>query len=188
MNLEIVTASFINHCKGKGLSEHTLRAYKQDLEDYNTWIITNNSVDPYCKDSISGWMLFMQIKEMAPASIRRRIACLKVLFRWLDEDGKIKNNPFYRFRATVSIPRRLPRNLKAQELRKLLSSPEGSQTNQFSREEFPKNTLKLAIELLFVTGIRVGELCSIKITDIDLEDERITIKGKGNRERELFLL
>ncbi|MBF0383480.1 MAG: tyrosine-type recombinase/integrase [Magnetococcales bacterium] len=188
MNLETITTGFVNHCQGKGLSEHTLRAYKQDLADYQKWIIINKPEDPYSKDSISGWMLFLQTKGMAPSSIRRRIACLKVLFRWLDEDGKINNNPFYRFRATVTIPRRLPRNLKAEELKKLLRSPVENQTENFSRSDLPKHTLKLAIELLFVTGIRVGELCSIDVTDIDFGEERITIKGKGNRERIVFIV
>ena len=187
MDLENVEVGFINHCQGKGLSEHTLRAYKQDLGAYRDWLAgCAGVVDAYCKEAVAGWMLYLQQQGMAPASIRRRIACLKVLFRWLDEDGRLENNPFYKFRATVSVPRRLPRNLNPEELIKIfrVSAP----MKNFSRSQFPQYTLKLAVELLFTTGVRVGELCSIRLGDIDLSEETITIKGKGNRERVVFLV
>ncbi len=187
MNLQEVTAQFLDYCQGKGLSDHTLRAYRQDLTHYQEWAAKKEDLDPFGKASITGWMLHQQKQGMAPASIRRRVACLKVLFRWLDEDLEDFVNPFHKLRATVQIPKRLPRNLKADELKKLLNPPDEPGPT-VSRTDFPRLTLKLAIEILFTTGIRVGELCTITLPDINLPEETIAIKGKGNRERIVFLV
>ncbi|MBF0172636.1 MAG: tyrosine-type recombinase/integrase [Magnetococcales bacterium] len=187
MNLEVLSLGFISYCQEKGLSPHSLRAYKQDLKGFLTWLESHDGVDPFNRETISEWILQLRGKKMAPASIRRKIAFLKVMYRWLHENGKIALNPFHLFRTTINVPRRLPRHLRTDELRMLLQNP-SSGSPLVSIKDFPQVTLKLAVELMFATGVRIGELCSIKVSDINLLEEKISIRGKGNRERIVFIV
>jgi site-specific recombinase XerD len=180
-----VKTAFLQHSRTKGLSDHTLRAYRQDLTDFQHWGLRHRCQDMFVKEAISGWMADMRERQLAATSIKRRVACLKVLFRWLEENGDLTQNPFHRFRATVQLPRRLPRNLTHAELKSLFAS---APVFAADNEGFARQTLHLALELLFTTGIRVGELCSIRLEDIDLLAGTIKINGKGNRERRVFLV
>lgn len=185
MHLQIISNEFLDHCKHKDLSNYTLRAYRQDLNDFNKWTARSDTENWVSKDSITNWMTDMRNRGLAPATVKRRIACLKVLCRWLEDEERIPNNPFHRLRATVRLARRLPRNLTHAELKSLLGT---NDVLDEGRPNFQANTLTLALELLFTTGIRIGELCSIHLNDIDLGSGIILIKGKGNRERRVFLV
>jgi len=182
MILNTITNDFIEHCRTKSLSEHTFRAYRQDLNDFQRWVARSAAENPFSKDAITGWMMDMRDRGQAPASIKRRIACVKVLCRWLEDEERLDDNPFHKMRATVRLPRRLPRNLKRDELQALFGP------RWCGSDGFRSATLSLALELLFTTGVRVGELCQIRIQDIDLGAGSIAIKGKGNRERRVFLV
>ena len=182
MTLNLITTDFIEHCRTKSLSEHTYRAYRQDLNDFQRWASQHNAENPFTKDAITAWMMDMRDRGQAPASIKRRVACIKVLCRWLEDEERLDDNPFHKMRATVRLPRRLPRNLNRDELQALFG-PRWRNNNGFRAA-----TLSLALELLFTTGVRVGELCQIRIQDIDLGSGTIAIKGKGNRERRVFLV
>ncbi|MBF0371489.1 MAG: tyrosine-type recombinase/integrase, partial [Magnetococcales bacterium] len=184
--LNILINNFLEHCNSKGLSSHSYKAYWKDLTDFHVWARNENFANIFTTNSISGWLINIQKKGLSPASVKRKLATLKVFFRWLEENGHIEENPFHKFRPTITIPKRLPRNLTPDELRRLLGSSRGPLL-RFSSSRFPKITLQLATELLFTTGIRVGELCSILLTDMDLASGNIAIKGKGNRERLVFL-
>jgi len=185
MHLQTISIEFLEHCKSKDLSNYTLRAYRQDLGDFQKWVARCNATDWLSKENITEWIADMRKRNLAPATIKRRLACLKVICRWLEDEERISNSPFHRLRATVRLPRRLPRNLNLEELTALFG------THEFhgqGKPKFQEETLNLALELLFMTGIRVGELCSIQLHDIDFNSGVITIKGKGNRERRVFLV
>ena len=185
MFLNTITIEFLDHCRTKDLSDHTLRAYRQDLNDFQKWSAREKPINWFSKETIIAWMADMRERNLAPASIKRRIACLKVICRWLEDEERISDSPFHRLRATVRLPRRLPRNLSQDELMSLF----GARDVLGGKEpEFRAATLSLALEILFTTGIRVGELCSIQLNDLDLNDGVITIQGKGNRERRVFLV
>ncbi|MBL4692768.1 MAG: tyrosine-type recombinase/integrase [Magnetovibrio sp.] len=182
VNLTEISDEFIEYCRAKNLSEHTLRAYRQDLNDFLIWGGKCAHQNPFAKDTMMGWMMDMRERGLGPASIKRRIACLKVLCRWLEEDERIEDNPFHKFRANVRLPRRLPRNLYHEELKVLFGSRSVEGHEHFGA------TMSLILELLFTTGIRVGELCQVRIHDINLGGNSIAIQGKGNRERRVFLV
>jgi len=182
MNLKEISDDFVEYCQAKNLSEHTLRAYRQDLNDFQAWGKTYAEQNPFAKEVMMGWMMDMRERGLGPASIKRRIACLKVLCRWLEENERIEENPFHKFRANVRLPRRLPRNLSHEELKVLF----GSRT--VGNHEPRRATMSLILELLFTTGIRVGELCQIRVQDVNLGGNSIVIQGKGNRERRVFLV
>lgn len=182
MNLKTASTNFLDHCRTKGLSPHTLRAYQQDLQHFRNWA---GKKEWSSRDAIIGWMSAMQTNKSAPTTIKRRIACLKVMFRWLEEHEYLTGNPFHKIRTTIQLPRRLPRDLNRNELKVLFGNPLNIMING---NDLKKQTLFLALEILFATGVRIGELCAITLNDPDLDGGTIRIKGKGNRERRVFLI
>ena len=185
MDFQCVTEEFFDHCARKGLSDHTLRAYRQDLRDFRTWLTRAGELEPLHRDTIVEWIADLRQRELAPASIRRRLACLKVLCRWLEDEERIEQSPFHRLRTPIQIPKRLPRNLSPQELKSLFD--QAARPDRAASPDIQHATARLALELMFGTGIRVGELCAIRLDDLDPERGSIRIAGKGNRERRVFL-
>ena len=184
MNLTTAFDNFLKHCERQGLSHHTCRAYSSDLNDFQKWFhgAEKAKMD---KVAIGLWISDMRKRGLGPATIRRRVACLKVTCRWLAEEGLLPTNPFHHLRTRIRIPKTLPKALNHSELEALL--------RQASREAddalgLSKLTIWLAVEMLFATGIRVSELCGIRLKDLDLENGTIRIHGKGNRERFVYLV
>ncbi len=191
MNLSSVIDDFLAAGRARGLSDHTLRAYRQDLTAFSRWVTQADPEPIFGKDAVLEWITALRAEGYAAATIKRRLACLKVLCRWLEDEGRLTANPFHRLRAPIRLPHRLPRNLKADEISALLTrAPQeasvGSAAEDTDNEAAA--TLSLALELLFTTGLRVGELCSIRLGDIDWTTGSIAIRGKGNRERHVFLV
>jgi len=178
-----ITSEFINHCSRKGLSEHSLRAYEQDLKQLYVWLGDDDGALGLTKTAIEAWVGNMQEQNLAASTVKRRMACLKVFMRWMEQEGIIEFNPFHKIQIQIKIPRRLPRNLNTSELKQIVKSPV-----LLSNKDFPKFTIRLATEIMFLTGVRVGEVAAIRLPDIDLNSGTILIKGKGNRERRVFIV
>ena len=185
MELQEVIKEYLAHCRLKELADRTLRAYRQDLKDFHSWFDRHEAEQPFEKKTVLAWLENMRLRKLSPASIKRRIACLRTMFRWLEDEGRLENNPFHKLHGLVKLPRRLPRNLTVDELHAIF---EGSDLRGGRRDEVEFATFALALELLLATGIRVGELCKIRLEDIDLAGGVIRIRGKGNRERSVFVV
>jgi site-specific recombinase XerD len=185
MDFSRLRDEFLRHCQIKNLSPHTMRAYKQDLNDFAAWLAQHDGANAFSKDTVAGWLSAMRERGLSPASIKRRVACLKVLCRWLEESAGLETSPFRGWRTNIRMRKRLPKNLSRTELKAVLGL---SRKDPFAVLGFNAATLKLALELLFCTAIRVGELCSITLASIDLAHGTIAINGKGNRERQVFLV
>ena len=177
---------FLDHCRGKGLSVHSLKAYRQDLDDYALWLRRARRMDAFTKEAISEWVLALQEREMAPASIKRRVACLKVMCRWLEDEEVIESSPFHRMRLSIRLPRQLPKNIKRAELKALFAAVRRASSDGPKRMTWL--TVRLGMELMFTTGVRVSELCAIELDDIDFSEGSIAIRGKGNRERRVYFV
>ena len=186
MNFSQISNDFLHQCRTKGLSDHTLRAYGQDLNDFKAWTRRAACADFMDAGAIVAWLSDMRERGLAPASIKRRLACLRVMAGWLESDERIAVSPFHRLKPRISLPRRLPRNLTRVELRDLLAS--ARRESEARPADLPRAVLRLALESLFATGIRVGELCTIRLRDMDLVGGTVRIRGKGNRERCVFLV
>lgn len=175
---------YLKNCHSRGLSNHTYRAYSCDLAHFKLWM-SREKVTNIDKNVLENWISSMQILKFAPSTIKRRIACLKAVFMWLEEEGLIVENPFQKFRTKVRLPKRLPKALSHFEMRTILKQArlEADKGNNISRL-----TLWLSLEILFGTGVRIAELCDISLYDFDLETGGILINGKGNRERLVYIV
>lgn len=174
---------FLDHCRiGKRLSPNTLRAYQTDFAEFSAFIGGAKAVADIDRDSLRRFARkLFDVDGLKETSAKRRMASLKVMFRWLERDEVIPLSPFHRLDLSIRLPHRLPRNLAVNEMRALLRVCDGLNGGHTAQ------MLRFIIVCLFSTGIRVGELVSITIDDLDHNDGSIRVKGKGNRERRVFL-
>lgn len=201
--MKIATAceEFLSHCRvGKNLSEHTQRAYRIDLKEFSGFCPQDATIGDCDRHLLRNYLTYLfDQKKLKETSIKRRMACLKAMFHWLESEELLASNPFHKFKAPIKLPKRLPRSLAAHELRSLLKAPctalgipspgelEKIAKDGLSRRQFNHATCLLALEVLFYTGMRIGELTQITLQDVDLQDSIIKITGKGNRERRVFI-
>lgn len=183
----------------KQLSSHTIRAYQLDLEVFVSLIGRNKEIELIDRSILNQFVDHLFTKGLSQATVKRKLACLKSFFKWLENEEAIRDSPFRRFELKIRLPQKLPRNLSSQELNRLLISARKNlrlskhasyiedDFSQLTKTNINDLTTLLSIELLFTTGIRVSELTSIALSDIYLTELFIHIKGKGQRERRVFI-
>jgi site-specific recombinase XerD len=181
MELGEASEAFVRYCESvRKLSAHTVRAYRLDLQHLASFVGVRADVSACSRSTLHGYVehLFtvVQLKE---ASVRRHVASARALFRWLEEERFLDEDPFQRTRIRIRLPKRLPRILTREELAAVLRSSSGA--------TFAGTTAHVAAELLFATGIRVAELVALHDSDIDLPSAVITITGKGDRQRRVYI-
>ena len=169
-----------------GMSENTLRAYSCDAKSFTIWLYPKKKSSAVLNDkTLSKWQIFMHSEGKAPKTIKRRFAALRAIFNWLKANKYVKRNPFSEYKLSISISKQLPRNLQSSEMLKILNAAK-SLADQ--RGWLTDISVWLGLEILYATGLRISELCNITISDWDEATGRIKIKGKGSRERVVFIV
>lgn len=190
MTFDEAARAFLHHCRvSKSLSVHTLKAYAQDLAEARAYAGDDRPLAWWDRHSLRAYAAhLLDARGLKETSVKRRMACLRALFRWLELEEVIDVSPFHRLALTIRPPRRLPRDLSRAEIRALLAAPpcrplaDGGDSSDFSRL-----TTRLAVLLMLATGMRVGELTAVRLPDLRAEDGTIRIFGKGARERRVFV-
>lgn len=182
MDLNKLTQQFLKNCRRKELSIYTIRAYKNDLNKFKDYYL--NQANELSPPLILSWMDDLQIKDLSATSRKRHMATLRVFCQWLEEQEHIKRSPFNDLKIKIRTPKKLPRNIQKNILKKIFS--ELNKIDNSCLLEF--HTLRIALELLISTGMRIGELCNIKINDLDINAGALRVTGKGARERTVFIL
>ncbi len=180
--LDSAVVDFIAHCRhAKALSPHTVRAYTQDLADFSSFAPQGRSISKASDSDVEQYLQGLNRRGLSPATIKRRLGCLKVFFQWLASTKTISCNPLEQFKLTIKQVRRLPRAISRKELRELVHV--ASNANKVT----PSGATDLGILLMATTGIRVAELVGLRLDDIDTIDGQVLIHGKGSRERTVFV-
>lgn len=181
MTLGEACDAFLRYCEGvRKLSGHTVRAYRLDLRGLEKFAGTTTDIGTMDRATLHGYVEQMfSVHQLKEASVRRHLAAARSLFRWLEEEGLLDEDPFHRTRIRIKLPKRLPRILSRDELGSLLRSARV--------HSFADFTAQVAAEILFATGIRVAELVALRDDDIDPVSGAITITGKGDRQRRVFI-
>jgi site-specific recombinase XerD len=173
--------AFIRVCEAvRKLSPHTIRAYELDLCRFEQFVSPETHVHECDRTVLHRYVewLFSEFRLKETSAVRH-IASLRSLFRWLEDDGLVVESPFRRARIQIRLPKRLPRILSRAELRSLLSAR--------CQGDFGSLITQVVVELLFGTGIRVAELAALRTEDVDLPAAVITIVGKGDRQRRVYI-
>ena len=184
-NLQTHIDEYLNYCETqKRLDAKTLKSYKIDLTQFISEIVTENIVD------ITPTMLETFIANLhtkhKPKTVKRKIASVKALFHYFEYRDLIEKNPFnkiqIKFREATTLPKIIPLNY-IEVILSTIYDYKGSAKTKFQQ----RNALRdvAVIELLFATGMRISELCSLGINDINLDNGTILIFGKGSKERML---
>ncbi len=186
MNQLIVqTNRYLEYCQSqKRLDSKTLKAYRIDLQQFTKQFPSADILDitpTILENYIAG--LHQKYK---PKTVKRKIATLKALFHYLEYREIIERNPFTRLQIRFREPVILPKTIPLHTVETFLSIIY-KQREQASSIYQQKNALRDAavIELLFATGIRISELCSLGVNDINLFDGTVLIYGKGSKERRI---
>ena len=186
---------FLTACRyAKSLSQNTVAAYAQDLNDFRCFHAIGNTEQAVTGGDILNYVRFLrEERRKSPATAKRRVACLKAFFRWAKQEGAVESSPFDEVTITVRVPKRLPRALSRGEVQKIttaLARPPGASRRGRTPRVDPRSQRSatyLALCLMLSTGMRVGELTAIRLTDIDPDFSAIRLRGKGARDRIVFV-
>ena len=163
-----------------GYSEHTVRAYRRDLESFVGYAVRSGAEDLSESDIelMRGWLWERQQRGLAATTLSRNVATLKSFGAWLERSRLVPGNPASRLRAPKA-PRELPRVLTDEQMRRILDRV-GGRTDAERPETFRDHAV---LELLYATGIRVSELCSLTVAGLDRRERTVRVLGKGGKER-----
>jgi site-specific recombinase XerD len=184
-----VSQGFLGHCRvAKGLSEHTLRAYSGDLADFMVHIGHAVPVSRIDRDQVRDYARsLLEARGLKATTLRRRIATLKALFHWMEIEELISTNIFRRLDFSIRLPRRLPRALAPDEIRSLLDVARREAASHAAGDQFRSQLIHFVVLILTVTGLRINELLAVRLDDVARADGGIRVRGKGNRERRVYV-
>ena len=160
------------------LSANTVAAYRRDVRDFVVWAERAGATGPSEIDHLvlRRYLSFLTTRRMAKRSIARKAAALRRYFGWLVHTGAVAGDPSRRLTAPGGDGR-LPHVLKSEELDTLLA--EGPDDGPIGWRD------RAVLELLYGSGLRVGELCGLRPADVDLVRGRLLVWGKGAKQRQL---
>ncbi|MBR1865293.1 MAG: tyrosine-type recombinase/integrase [Lachnospiraceae bacterium] len=186
-NLQQHQNNYLDYCRNqKRLDSKTLKAYRIDLTQFVSCIPVNDIAE-ITPDILEHYIAGLH-ETYRPKTVKRKIASVKAFFHYLEYKGHIDRNPFHRleikFREPVILPKTIPLHTVEIFLSTIYSCRRDAKTSYQRR-----NALRDAavIEMLFATGMRISELCSLKVDDVNLYDRSILIYGKGSKERKIQL-
>ena len=176
---------YLEYCaRQKRLDSKTLKAYRIDLTQFITHFPSAN-VQTISPNQLEEYIASLH-QSFKPKTAKRKIASLKAFFHYLEYKEIIEHNPFSKIQIKFREPIILPKTIPLYTVESLLLTMYKQYAD--APTEYRKKTCLrdiAVIELLFSTGIRISELCSLKANDIDLYEKTLLIYGKGSKERRL---
>lgn len=195
---EILVEEFARHLSAeRNLSEHTVRAYAGDAAELLRHARTASGAETGLEGLLTlpvlrSWLASLSTSGQARSSLARRAASARALSRWLYRTERLPTDPGARLQA-AKRGQRLPGVLRQEQARSALT--EAAKVVENGVAESGSEELKIApgdpilvrdralLELLYATGVRVGELCSLDVDEIDRDRRTIRVLGKGGKER-----
>ena len=175
-------AEYIEYCEyRKRLDQKTLKAYRIDLKQYADYL--QNISEFYFKDNLDKYITHLH-KQYKPKTVKRKIASLKAFFHYMEYKEILSENPFTKLDIRFREAKLLPKTIPFHSLQTFLSTLYQQKAQATSTYQLRCCIRDIAvIELLFATGIRISELCSLRPSDMDFVSNNILIYGKGAKER-----
>ena len=159
------------------LSPHTVDAYRADLVGLATFLGRQGSgLDRASHGDLRRWLAQLGALGYERSSVARKAASVRGLYRYAHRRRLVPSNPATLL-ASPKVPKRLPSVLKKREAAELVEAPLGD--DPWAVRD------RAVLELLYSSGLRVAELCSLDRDDLDLDRGRVRARGKGGREREV---
>ncbi len=177
-NFENALDLYLGHLRvERNLADNTLMAYGRDLAAFTAWLAGQNVAgwEAVERRHLMAYLLELAApKRLSPRSRARAISAIRAFFRFLEEEKLVRSNPAHNF-ETPKLPRSLPKALSAEEIRLLVEAPE---------TDTPLGLRNRAMfELMYSAGLRVSELLALNLSQCNLEDAFLRVRGKGDKER-----
>jgi len=177
-------SKYLAELERRGASKHTLRNYGSDLDQFLDYFEPPGEIAPEIEQLdlplMREWLASLYDQGLTVISVRRKIAAVRSMFKFLLREGLLQKNVATRLR-TPKTRQRLPDVMSAEKTNNLLDAVEAGEP-----VEKPSKERDIAfLELLYGCGIRVSELIGIDLEDIDLGEGWLRVRGKGNKERQV---
>jgi integrase/recombinase XerD len=156
-----------------GLSANTLQSYRRDLTQFATWLAGKPLLAVEQMD-LQNYMSARYGERASPRSTARQLSALKRFYRLALRDGRVAIDPTLKI-DTPKLPRSLPKSMSEAEVEALLAAPVGDDAMAVRD--------RAMLELLYATGLRVSELVSISLRQVNLDMGVVQVVGKGSKER-----
>jgi integrase/recombinase XerC len=181
--MEKLIEQFLEHLRyERNVSSHTLRNYASDLEQFLDFLAPVKSAGQRTLPEISAidhltireWLASLHAAQKKKASIARKLAALRTFFQFLVREGMLELNPA----KLVSTPRqekKLPKHLSIDEAIRFIESPD-PETDLGKRD-------RAMLELMYATGVRVAELTTLNLADVDFSNQLVRVTGKRRKQR-----
>jgi integrase/recombinase XerD len=200
---EFLTGYFSTHDR----SQKTKRAYCSDLAQFQSFVGADLGLLAFSGAVIEQWAAHLKQEGYSPASMRRKMAILKVFCAYWVRKGVLPESPFWRVKLSLGRIEQLPRSLTKREMRKLLAQARRDYYAVFTAEENRLEASPIAtasaissqegyrairdlalVDLLFATGMRVGEVSALDVRDYLVREKMFKVQGKGGRDRLAFVV
>jgi integrase/recombinase XerD len=175
--------SFMNYLTvEKGFSPNTVAAYRNDLYQLASFVEEEAakrgkmvSWANFGKEEMLSYLLNLKERNYAPTTVSRKVAAARSFFAFMTSEGRVKDNPTQNIRSP-RIGKSLPKPITISEVRRLLDQPAKLSTLEAKRD-------KAMLQLLYASGMRVTELVSLNLGDVDTKGGYVRCFGKGHKER-----
>lgn len=181
MDFLTATAEFKFYCSiERRLSENTVDAYAHDLDQFGNFIDGLSIHGALQVETLQRYLAYMlQERNLSALTARRRVASLRAFCAFSSARYEF-SDPFENWSPSIKRPKRLPRALSSTEVKTLIGNIDDDLT------EIEKETI-FSILLISATGLRVSELCSVRVGDVSPDGTDIQVRGKGNKERIVYV-
>jgi integrase/recombinase XerC len=182
--MEHLLTQFLEHLRyERNLSEHTLRNYQSDLEQFHDFLApvpagNGKRAEPEMSAidhiTVREWLATLHVAQKQKSSIARKLAALRTFFQFLVREGLLEMNPA-KLVSTPRLEKKLPKHLSIEEAVKFVEMP-GLDTVLGKRD-------RAMLELMYATGVRVAELTKLNVGHVDYKNRLIRVTGKRRKER-----
>lgn len=182
--LDKFITQFLEHLRyERNLSEHTLRNYESDLQQFYDYLApanrkTGKRTEPALGDvdhiTVREWLATLHTAQKQKTSIARKLSALRTFFQFLVREGILEMNPA-KLVSTPRLEKKLPTHLSIEEAIKFVETPD-AETDLGKRD-------RAMLELMYATGVRVAELTKLNLSHIDFKNRLIRVTGKRRKER-----
>ena len=178
--MEKLIEQFIEHLRyERNVSAHTLRNYSSDLEQFIQFLTADKkretpNVSEIDHLTIREWLASLHAAQKRKSSIARKLAALRTFFQFLVREGMLELNPA-KLVSTPRLEKKLPKHLSIEEAIRFIETPD-LETDLGKRD-------RAMLELMYATGVRVAELTTLNIADLDFRNQLARVTGKRRKQR-----
>jgi site-specific recombinase XerD len=195
--LDAHAESFLTHLAAdRAASTYTQRNYRQAIEEFTGWHKQERTAAPQWttlnRDDFRSYLRYLGREQLARAAVRLRFSALRSFYKFMVRRGIVGSVPIKNIQLP-KLERRLPRFLTAEQMNALLNAPilEFAEQSKASKEKGNEKKVDRTIyfrdtailETIYSCGLRISELCSLRVEDIDVSERLVRVRGKGKKER-----